>query len=117
MTMAGKLVHFEVPAADTERARKFYADLFGWDYQPWEGPFEYHTLADTQDPGGAIYPRQGNEHIRVWFDTDDLDADIGRVRSLGGEATDKEQIPGVGWFTICKDTEGNEFGIISGEGQ
>ncbi len=111
--MAGKLIHFEIPAADTQRARDFYSRLFGWEYEAWEGPVEYHTLSDTRDPGGAIYPRQERENVRIWFDTSDLDADIARVRELGGEATDKEQIPGVGWFTICKDTEGNEFGILA----
>ncbi len=111
--MAGKLVHFEIPAADTARARSFYNGLFGWDYEAWEGPMEYHTISNTSDPGGAVYPRQRDENIRIWFGTGDLDADIARVRELGGEATDREQIPGVGWFTICKDTEGNEFGIIA----
>ena len=113
--MAGKLVHFEIPAADTGRARSFYNGLFGWEYQPWEGPMEYHTLTDIQDPSGAIYPRQKKENVRIWFDTNDLDADIARVRELGGEASDREPIPGIGWFTICTDTEGNEFGIMAND--
>jgi uncharacterized protein len=115
MTMAGKLVHFEIPAADTERARSFYASLFGWEYEPWDGPVEYHSLTGTPDPSGAIYPRQEKENVRIWFDTDDLDGDIARVRKLGGEASDRAPIPGVGWFTICKDTEGNEFGIMAND--
>jgi predicted enzyme related to lactoylglutathione lyase len=34
------------------------------------------------------------------------------VREAGGEAEDKQPIPGVGWFTRCKDTEGNPFGLF-----
>jgi predicted enzyme related to lactoylglutathione lyase len=109
--VAGKLTHFEIPADDTARAREFYASLFGWQYATWDGPNEYHMV--QAEPSGAVYPRQGDEPgPRIWFDTDDLDAHIARVRELGGEASDRAPIPGVGWFTICKDTEGNEFGIV-----
>jgi predicted enzyme related to lactoylglutathione lyase len=37
------------------------------------------------------------------------------VRSAGGEAEDKQPIPGVGWFTRCKDTEGNPFGLFQSD--
>ena len=112
--MAGRLTHFEIPAEDTARAREFYSGLFGWTYDTWDGPVEYHQLQG--EPSGAIYPKQGGEPgPRIWFDTDDVDAHIERVRELGGEASDRDAIPGVGWFTICKDTEGNEFGIVQSD--
>jgi len=28
--MAGRVVHFEIPYDDGERARRFYAEAFGW---------------------------------------------------------------------------------------
>jgi uncharacterized protein len=31
------LVHFEIPVDDVERAKKFYADLFGWKIEKWPG--------------------------------------------------------------------------------
>ena len=113
--MAGKLIHFEIPAGDTRRATEFYGSLFGWGYQTWDGPMEYHLTEAGGGPGGAVYPRDVDDAasgIRIWFDTDDLDADIAKVRELGGEATDREQIPGIGWFSLCKDTEGNAFGLM-----
>ena len=30
------LVHFELPADDIERAKKFYTNLFGWKIEKWE---------------------------------------------------------------------------------
>lgn len=36
-----RIVHFEIPADDPERAIKFYEDVFGWEVQKWEGPFDY----------------------------------------------------------------------------
>ena len=34
-----------------------------------------------------------------------------RVRELGGEANEPAPVPSMGWFAICKDTEGNDFGL------
>ena len=31
------IVHFEIPADDVERAKKFYSDLFGWKMEKWPG--------------------------------------------------------------------------------
>jgi predicted enzyme related to lactoylglutathione lyase len=108
--MAGKLVHFEIPASDSGRAKKFYSDLFGWKFQdPW-GDMDYHLTE-----GGAVYGSEEVGHLKVYFDTDDIDASVARVRELGGEAEDKAPIPTIGWFAGCKDSEGNEFSLFQGD--
>ena len=33
------------------------------------------------------------------------------MKELGGEADEAMPVPGMGWFSLCKDTEGNEFGL------
>jgi predicted enzyme related to lactoylglutathione lyase len=110
--MEGQLVHFELPAKDAGRAMGFWKSLFGWKFQEWSGPVEYHMLAGNE-PGGAIYPSDepGSGPV-IYFGTSDIDASIARARELGGSAEDKQPIPGVGWFTRCKDTEGNPFGLF-----
>ncbi|MGH3119224.1 MAG: VOC family protein, partial [Gaiellales bacterium] len=47
----------------------------------------------------------------VYFDVDDINAGSARVGELGGESGDAMPVPGMGWFAICKDVEGNEFGL------
>ena len=32
--MSGKVVHFEIPFDDGDRARAFYGDVFGWQLMP-----------------------------------------------------------------------------------
>jgi predicted enzyme related to lactoylglutathione lyase len=114
--MAGKLVHFELPAEDIDRAQKFYEDLFGWQFQRYEGPFDYRMLAGDESPGGAIYPSQAGERGPiVYYDTEDIEATIARVRELGGEAEDKQPIPGVGWMTRAKDPEGNAISLFQSD--
>jgi predicted enzyme related to lactoylglutathione lyase len=48
---------------------------------------------------------------RVYFDVDDINAGAARVRELGGEAGDAMPVPAMGWFALCTDTEGNDFGL------
>jgi uncharacterized protein len=111
--MAGQMVHVEIPAGDTAKAREFWSSLFGWQFQAFEGsPSEYLMTQLSDTTGGAIYQAEGSERgPRVYFDVDDINAGAARVKELGGEADDPMPVPGMGWFTICKDVEGNNFGL------
>jgi hypothetical protein len=115
--MPGRLVHFEIAAADSKRAMDFYKSVFGWEFSESGMPdIEYNMTPAGGEPAGAVYPGpDGQTGILVYFDTDDIDASIARVRDAGGEAPDKAPIPGVGWFSHCKDTEGNEFGLFKSD--
>jgi len=112
--MAGKLVHFEIAGSDDSRAMGFYKQVFGWEFQDSGMPGVSYNLTEAGgEPGGAVYAMEGVEPgILVYFDSDDIEASIARVREAGGQADDKQPIPGVGWFSHCTDTEGNRFGIF-----
>jgi predicted enzyme related to lactoylglutathione lyase len=112
--MPGQMVHFEIPAGDTAKASEFWGGLFGWQWQSFPGsPTEYLMTRFSDTTGGAIYaPDPPNKRgTRVYFDVDDVNAGAARVKELGGEAGEAMPVPGMGWFSICKDTEGNEFGL------
>jgi uncharacterized protein len=111
--MAGKLVHFEVPAQDASRALGFYQDLFGWKFQEYPGaPGGYHMTQFDDQTGGAIQGGgRGSGAILVYFDVDDIRAEAKRVGELGGQAEKPSPVPQMGWFARCKDTEGNDFGL------
>ena len=51
----------------------------------------------------------------VYFDTDDIEASVAKVRELGGTADDKQPVPTHGWFAACKDTEGTSFSLWQGD--
>jgi len=115
--MAGKLVHFEVLAKDANRATKFYSGVFGWDFSDSGMPgIDYRMVRTGEDQGGAVFaPEDGKTELKVYFDTDDIDATIAKVRDGGGEAEDKQTIPSIGWFSGCKDTEGNSFSLYQND--
>jgi uncharacterized protein len=105
-----KIVHFEIPADDTTRARQFYGELFGVQWQTYEGPVEYHMFGNEDQTGGGLMPRQpGQQGLVVYFNTDDIDGAREKVQQLGGSVEDKQPVPGMGWFAHATDTEGNRF--------
>ena len=110
--MGANVVHLEIPADDTARAREFWGQMFGLEYQPYEGPVEYHMFQnEDEQSGGAIYPRgDDDEGLRVYFNTENLDAALEQVRELGGQVeAEKSPVPGMGWFAHVRDPEGNRF--------
>jgi uncharacterized protein len=111
--MPGQMVHVEIPAGDTSKAREFWSGLFGWQWQEFPGPTEYHMTRFSDTTGGAIYaPDPANKRgARVYFDVDDIQSATAKVQELGGEAGEAMPVPGMGWFSVNKDTEGNEFGL------
>jgi uncharacterized protein len=116
--MAGKMVHFELPAADAERAKRFWSGVFGWEFGDSAMPgMEYYMVRTGEDQGGAVYPMPdaAGSGTVVYFDTDDIDAALAKVRQLGGEAGDKAPVPTHGWFAACKDSEGNAFHLWQGD--
>ena len=116
--MPGKIVHFEVPASDTDRARTFYSGVFGWEFGESAMPdMDYRMVRTSEEQGGAVYASDElvGKGLRIYFDTDDIDASIAKVRDGGGHADDKQPIPHVGWFSHCRDLDGNEFSLFQSD--
>jgi uncharacterized protein len=115
--MPGRMVHFEAPASDADRAEAFWSGVFGWQFSnPGMEGIDYRMTQSGEDQGGALYPGENaGSGIIVYFDTDDIDATIAAVRQNGGQADDKQPIPSIGWFTSCKDTEGNSFSLFQSD--
>ena len=121
-----RVVHFEIHAADPDRAVDFYKTLFGWAFQKWEGPMDYWlvTTGPNDQPGinGGLVRRQGEidgQAVIAYVctvDVENLDASVQTALDNGGQvALPKMPIPGMGWLAYCKDTEGNIFGMMQGD--
>ena len=113
-------VHFEIQADDTERAAKFYTDVFGWEFTKWESPMEYWLIKTGPEgtPGidGGMMREPKHSNCINTVSVGDIDASIEKVKKAGGEVTGpKMPIPGIGWHAYCKDPEGNLFGILQSD--
>jgi len=116
------IVHFEIPADDVERSKKFYGDLFGWKIEKWSEStgidMEYWTVTTTDDKGnkavgGGMMKRQGPQQpIINYIDVKSVDEYSSKVKQLGGKVhVPKMAVPGMGYLAVCLDTENNAFGI------
>jgi len=114
--MPGEIVHIEIPADDTEKARAFWGSLFGWQFEAYPGPSEYHMTRISERSGAAITNMEpGKRGTRTYFDVADIADGVARVKELGGTAGDPMPVPGMGWFSTCTDPHGNEFGLWQGD--
>jgi uncharacterized protein len=110
--MPGQIVHIEIPADDTERSREFWGSLFGWQFQAYPGPSEYHMTRIGDQQGAAITNMEpGKRSTRAYFDVDDINDGVARVKELGGKSDAPMPVPSMGWFATCADPHGNEFGL------
>jgi uncharacterized protein len=114
--MSGQIVHFEIPADDTEKSREFWGSLFGWKFEAYPGPAEYHMTRIGEQTGGAISNMvPGKRGTRAYFDVEDIKAGAARVEELGGKSSEPMPVPKMGWFVTCTDPHGNEFGLWQGD--
>ena len=113
--MAGKMVHFELPSGDAERAKAFWSGVFGWEFSDPMG-VQYWLTRSAEGEGGAIFTASDDARgLKVYFDTEDIDATMTKIREAGGSASDKLPIPGTGWFSAGTDSEGNDFGVFESD--
>ena len=112
----GQITHIENPDDDTERAQRFYKELFGWEFQSYEGVPGYFLFntGSIDSAGGAIGQRgtATGDKLRIYVTVDSLDETLPKVAGLGGEVvTPKTDIPGQGWYAVITDSEGSEIGL------
>jgi predicted enzyme related to lactoylglutathione lyase len=116
-----RVVHFEIPADDPERAIRFYEKVFGWRIEKWDGPIEYWLVmtGPEDEPGidGGLARREDpNTGVENTIDVKNLDASLADVEDQGGQILrPRMAVPGVGWMAYIKDTEGNIFGLMESD--
>jgi uncharacterized protein len=116
----GRVIHFEIPMNDPDRAVAFYQKVFGWKIEKWAGPMEYWMVytGDEKQPGinGGMMKRGNVTTTTNTLGVDSVDASIASVTKAGGKLImPKTPIPGVGYFAYCEDTEGNLFGLMQAD--
>ena len=108
---AGDLVYFVIPAADTERAKAFYGGLLGWEFTTGNVPGGFNIEGATP-PGGLFGGGEGSRPM-PYFEVDDIEAAVAKVRELGGEAEDPQEIAS-GRMSHCRDDQGLAIGLWQG---
>ncbi len=114
--MGAPVVHFEIYGKDTERLKKFYADLFGWEIHS-DNPMNYGMIepgigGPEQGVGGGIAQGDG-PRVMVYVQVVDLVETLRRAEELGGRRVlEPVDVPGGPTIAQCEDPEGNVVGLV-----
>jgi len=126
--MSARVVHFEVPFDDADRARGFYRDVFDWQIQPMP-EMDYNMVSTgpvseegmPTEPGyigGGMMQRQEPYTSPVLtLQVDDIDATVIAIEKHGGSAVgEKIPVGDMGFAAYFNDTEGNLLGLWQNAG-
>jgi predicted enzyme related to lactoylglutathione lyase len=121
------IIHFMIPAADTEKLRQFYSEVFGWKITKHPGPMEYWEIQTVpvddegmllrQGVNGGMVKKETPEQKPVnYISVESIDKSIEKVKKLGGKiVTPKQEIPTIGWIATAVDPEGNPIALLQSQ--
>ena len=119
------VVWFEIYVDDLNRAKKFYETVLAVQMQDFPDPtgdgmqmLTFPMQMDKPNASGALIKMEGVKaggySTIVYFDSADCAIEEARVEKAGGKIHKKKVSIGEhGFMSLCKDTEGNMFGIHS----
>jgi len=116
-TEIGRVIWHDLMTSDVSKAKRFYAELLGWEYQiehatdfAW-GPGEeadYPLIIADEEAHGGIVDAGENipPHWLAWVEVKDVDATAAKAKSLGA-TIDREpfDVPGVGRGAVIRDPQ------------
>lgn len=122
--MSARVVHFEIPFEDGDRARDFYREVFEWSLDSM--PELSYTMVSTgprgddgmpTEPGyigGGMFERQDDLRSPVIvMQVDDIDKALESVEQHGGTtAIPKMPVGDMGFSAYFHDPEGNILGLF-----
>jgi uncharacterized protein len=118
------IVHFEIPAENVEKLRRFYTELFGWKIEKYPGPINYWLIqtVPTDDKGmllrpgvnGGMTKREKPEQKSVnYISVESIDESTEKIQQLGGKIViPKQEVSNIGWIAIAEDPEGNQMAML-----
>lgn len=118
----GVFIWDDLLTTDVEDAKRFYAELFGWnasDYEMGAGSDAY-TVFQTGETSvaGCMKPREQGipAHWYPYLATDDVDATVAKAKELGAQVyLEPTSMETVGRFAVLGDPSGATFGLMKPE--
>ena len=115
--MGQPVVHFEVVGKDGDGLRKYYGELFGWQFSEPMGPTNYATVQDPNGIGGGVGtgPEGYSGHVTFYVQVPNVGEALDKAESLGGSRMmGPDEVPGVGiTIGLFSDPEGHVIGLMS----
>ncbi len=120
--MAFPVQWFEIACSDLERAKKFYEEVFGSEFQYLEMEedkmYMFNGTPEGGGAGGALVASKQNtpsaDGTIIYFSVEDVNVETSKVEAAGGSVIiPKMDIGEFGFISQFIDTEGNRIGMHS----
>ena len=110
---------FEIHVKDFDSARKFYGELFAWEFKLSQGSKSLYWNIYTGEGsiGGGFMKKSKPEHegqaMVFYVEVEDIEASLKKAAELGGRVdTPKSLISETaGYFALIKDPDDNLIGL------
>ena len=79
-----KLVYWEIPTTDVQKASAFFGELFGWEMQPSGDDYVMFLVEDGIGGGIQKVEDAPGHGISAYIAVEDIPATLARVEELGG---------------------------------
>jgi uncharacterized protein len=118
-----KVIHFEIPFDEKARAKKFYSETFGWEFDEMpEINYTGITTTPTDENSMPLQPGAINGGLTergtdvptpvITIEVDSIDDHLKKIEAAGGkQISPKGEVPNMGYYAYVKDTEGNVIGL------
>jgi predicted enzyme related to lactoylglutathione lyase len=114
----GALCWNELATADVERAKSFFGELFGWEYEIAEGGYVSIKNAGSLNGGMREQTERERDSPPSWlpfFTVENTDKATTRAERLGGRRLMPTTKTHVGRFAVVADPQGAAFAVFEGE--
>jgi predicted enzyme related to lactoylglutathione lyase len=119
-----KVVWFEIPFDESERAQKFYQDVFGWQISHFPDMDYYAAITTDTDQqtlepktpgainGGLLKRDDTGKHPVILIEVPSIDEHLKKIEQNGGKTVmPKTTVGNFGLYARVEDTEGNVIAI------
>ena len=112
-----RVVNFDFPTDNPERAKDFFSSIFNWKFTGWNN--EEYWLIETGNKnkrginGSMMKRRHPLQQSSIMIQVDNIDLTLKKVVEQGGRIVhEKHVVPKVGWIAYFKDIEDNMISVM-----
>lgn len=117
----GKVVWFEIPVSNVEKAKAFYGELFNWRFGPFDEFQKGYCMIDTdqEDLSGGFVSKTSSSTAAfspiIYFSVMDIPEALAKAERMGAKIIKAKTIitEQAGYFAHLTDPDGNFFAIWS----
>ena len=111
-----KIGYIEIPTDNIEETKKFYSNMFGWEYEKSEeegggGGENYWLIKNAGIKGAITSKREDNQTPTFYIMVESIDDFIAKSQKQGAKVVVEKKEISEGFYATLQDQQKNTFGL------